>query len=127
LKRSAGLKRRVSELAGSAHARGFALWAAALITGLVCVWQHVHANELASEIGALRSRRSAVRTEIGLLEMECAGLSRRERVERYATERLGMRYPRAGEVVWLRAPESGRAVERQEGFVGGGTRNDAQG
>jgi cell division protein FtsL len=90
------------------------------------VWQHVHSNELASEIEGLRSAREAVETEIGLLDMECADLSRRERVERYATERLDMRYPRAGEVIWLRPSEAGEPAGDHEDFVLGGRPSDTQ-
>ena len=126
-KRGGGLGRRVGEIASSLHGRGFILWAAALVTGLVCVWQHVHSNELALKIEALRSVREAVETEIGLLEMECAELSRRERVEEYASGRLGMRYPGAGEVIWLRPSDSGRLAERQEDYVEGEAPRDAQG
>jgi cell division protein FtsL len=117
----------VSGLMSSLHARGVVLWVAALATGIVCVWQHVRSNQLASEIETLRNAREAVQTEIGLLEMECAELSRRERVEAYASERLGMRYPRAGEVVWLVPSPSGEAAGGRQDFVGSGTSNDTQG
>lgn len=126
-KQGTDLPRRVSGIASSLNARGAVLWAAALVTGIVCVWQHVHSNELASEIEALRNGREAVETEIGLLEMECAELSRRERVEVYASERLGMRYPRAGEVIWLVPSESGGLAAGRQDFVGRGTPSDTQG
>ncbi len=89
---------------GSAHAKGLVLWTAALATGILCVWQHIYASRLASEIEALRNTRSRLEAEIGFLEMECVSLSRRERVEEYATQHLGMRYPEEGEVVRLGDP-----------------------
>ena len=90
--------RRTGVAGLSLHARGLALWAAALAIGILCVWQHVYASNLAAEIERLRESREALGAEIGFLEMECVSLSARQRIERYATERLGMRYPRAGEV-----------------------------
>jgi cell division protein FtsL len=117
----------VGEVLGSHHGRGFVIWAAALVTGLVCVWQHVHSNELALEIEALRSTREAVETEIGFLEMECAALSKRQRVEEYARERLGMRYPEAGEVIWLGPSESERAAGVRDDYVLGETARDTEG
>jgi cell division protein FtsL len=81
------------------------------------VWQHVRSSELALEIEALKGRREAVKTEIGLLEMECAELSGRKRVEEYATERLEMRYPRAGEVIWIGPSDSGGPIVDREGYV----------
>jgi cell division protein FtsL len=93
------------------------IWLAVLVTGLVCVWQHVHSSELALEIEALKGAREAVATEIGLLEMECTELSKRQRVEEYAVERLGMRYPRAGEVIWLRPSDGGSPSAGREDYV----------
>jgi cell division protein FtsL len=117
----------VVEVTSSLHGRGLILWAAALATGLVCVWQHVHSNELAAEIEALRNAREAVQTEIGLLEMECTDLSRRKRIEEYATERLGMRYPLAGEVIWLGPSDSGRPAGVREDYVVGEAPRDTEG
>jgi cell division protein FtsL len=107
----------VGEVASSLHGRGLMIWTAALATGLLCVWQHVRSSELALEIEALKGRRETVMTEIGILEMECAELSGRKRVEEYATERLGMRYPRAGEVIWIGPTDSEGPVVDLEGYV----------
>ncbi len=97
--RSARLK---GGMPSSLHARGLILWAAALATGITCVWEHVHSTELASQIEKLQNQREDVLAEIGFLKMECAELSSRERIEEEAGARLGMRYPVDGEVVWLR-------------------------
>lgn len=87
---------------GAIHARGIILWAAALLVGILCVWEHVYSSSLASDIEKLKERRADVTAEIGFLRMKCADLSSRERVEAYATSRLAMRYPTGDEIVWLR-------------------------
>lgn len=102
VKRVAGSTRLAGGVPVSLHARGLVLWAAALATGMTCVWEHVHSTELAAEIETLRDKREDVLAEIGFLKMECAELSSRERIEDEAGALLGMRYPTDGEVVWLR-------------------------
>jgi len=94
-------KRLTAGLSGSLHTRGFLLWGAALVTGILCVAQHVYSTDLAEQIAGLRGQRDSVEAEIGFLSIECARLSGRERIEAYAAERLGMRYPEAHEVVRL--------------------------
>jgi len=111
VKRSRALTRLTGWIGASVHTRGFVLWVAALITGIVCVWQHVCSTELASDIETLKSRRDAIEARIGFLEMDCLELSSRERIERHATEQLGMRYPDSGEVIWL--GPSGRIAPRR--------------
>ncbi len=91
----------LSGIRGSVHAKGLVLWAAALLTGILCVWQHVYASRLAGEIASLRSHRGRLEAEIGFLEMDCVALSSRERIERYARDHLDMRYPERDEVVRL--------------------------
>jgi len=103
---------------GSLHTRGFILWAAALATGILCVWQHVYSMRLASEIQALRDRRETLQAEIGFLHIACAELASRERIEVYAQERLGMRYPEGHEVRRL-ASEPLQDEVRADEFVGG--------
>jgi cell division protein FtsL len=98
----AGVPRRLTAgLSGSLHTRAFLLWGAALLTGILCVSQHVYSTKLAEQIDGLRVRREEVEAEIGFLSLERARLSSRERIEEYAVERLGMRYPEAHEVVRL--------------------------
>jgi len=104
------LFRRIALRGSSANARGVLLWAAALATGMICVWEHVYAGRLASGIESLEDRRERLEAEIGFLRMECARLSGRERIEAYAIEHLGMRYPTGDEVVRL-GPD--RATPRQ--------------
>jgi len=110
--------------APSLHARGLIIWAAALATGMTCIWEHVHSTELASQIEQLQNQRENVLAEIGFLKMECAELGSRERIEEEAGERLGMRYPVDGEVVWLRP--DGCRVWKKNDFVEAGS-NDRQG
>ena len=101
LKRLGVPRRLTAGLWGSLHTRGFVLWTAALVTGILCVSQHVYSAKLAEQIGDLRGDREVLEAEIGFLMMECARLSGRERIEEYAADRLGMRYPEAHEVVRL--------------------------
>ena len=98
---------RIALRMSSVHARGVVLWVAALATGMICVWEHVYASRLASNIEDLGDRKERIEAEIGFLRMECAGLSSRERIEAYATEHLGLRYPTGDEVVRL-GPEHAR-------------------
>ena len=103
LKRVRVPRRLTAGLSGSLHTRGLVLWAATLVTGILCVSQHVYSVKLAEQIEDLRGNREGLEAEIGFLMIECARLSGRERIEEYATERLGMRYPEAHEVVRLGA------------------------
>jgi len=98
---------------GSVHAKGLVLWAVALAIGILCVWQHVYASRLALQIDGLRAERGNLEAQIGFLEMDCVALSSRERVERYAMDHLGMRYPEQDEVVRL-----GEVPPREEGGAG---------
>ncbi len=118
MKRSRVRRRLAGAVPISLHARGLVLWVAALATGIVCVWEHVHSTELAAEIEALRDRRQDLLTEIGFLKMECVELSSRERIEAVAGERLGMRYPREGEVVRLRTGTVGPVGPSPDEYVG---------
>jgi len=115
---------RRARLPVSLHVRGLVLWAAALITAIVCVWEHVHSAELASRIENLRNEREELLAEIGFLKMECTELKSRERIEALAGEMLGMRYPREGEVVWLTT--DGRRLWTKNDYVeaGGNDRSD---
>ncbi|MBD3368083.1 MAG: cell division protein FtsL [Candidatus Eisenbacteria bacterium] len=99
MKRRGIIGRLTNRMGASIHTRGLILWSAALATGIVCVWQHVSAARTASEIDDLKARREELRAEIGFLEMRCSELSSRARIEEYAAEHLGMRYPRENEVV----------------------------
>jgi len=101
LKWARATKRLTTGLSGSLHTRGLLLWGATLVTGILCVAQHVYSTDLAEQIVDLRGQRNSVEAEIGFLSIESARLSGRERIEAYATERLGMRYPEAHEVVRL--------------------------
>ena len=118
MKRRRMKERLVNRVGASIHTRGLILWSAALATGIVCVWQHVAASRLAVEIDSLQEQREELRAEIGFIEMECAELSSRSRIEEYAAEHLNMRYPREGEVVVIGstgAEESVAPVDLVEG------------
>lgn len=99
MKRSKVLRRLTAGLSGSVHTRGFVLWIAAMVTGILCVSQHVYSTKLAEEIESLRRERGEIEAEIGFLTIERARLMSRERIESYAAERLEMRYPEADEVI----------------------------
>ena len=101
LKSPKGVGRLTSGVASSLHTRGLVLWVAALATGIVCVTQNVYSSKLAEQIEQLQQQRSDLEADIGFLQMECSRLSGRERIEVYASDRLGMRYPEAHEVVRL--------------------------
>jgi cell division protein FtsL len=111
----------VAGLSGSFHTRAFLLWGAALVTGILCVSQHVYSAKLAEQIEDLRGTREEVEAEIGFLSLERARLSGRERIELYATERLGMRYPEAHEVVRLGDGTSGSWDRWGDDLVEGST------
>jgi hypothetical protein len=59
--------------------------------------------------------------------MECAELSKRKRIEEYAVERLGMRYPEAGEVIWLAPSGPGRSDGDRRDYVMGEMTRDTEG
>ena len=85
MKRSGRIGRLTEGLAGSVHTRGFVLWVAALVTGILCVWQHVYAINLAGHIENQRVVKEELEAQIGFLRIECAELSSRERIETIAS------------------------------------------
>lgn len=105
-------------LGGPLHTRGLLIWAAAMVTGILCVWQHVYSQRLASDIQSLQDARQRLSSEIGFLEMDCARLSDRERVESYAETNLGMRYPNGDEVVRVGPDGAPLSRERNDEYVG---------
>ncbi|MBN2566372.1 MAG: cell division protein FtsL [Candidatus Eisenbacteria bacterium] len=123
MKRSKLLRRLTILLSGSIHTRGFVLWVAALVTGILCVSQHVCSTKLAEDIEGLRSEREGLEAEIGFLTIERAKLTSRERIENYATEHLDMRYPEAEEVVRI-GPGTARAERRWDDELVGGQTSD---
>ena len=121
LKRARVPRRLMAGLLGSLHTRGLLLWGAALVTGILCVSQNVYSAKLAEQIEDLTEVREEMETEIGFLSLERARLSGRERIEHYATERLGMRYPEAHEVVRLGDGTSGSWDRWGDDLVEGST------
>lgn len=120
MKRSKGRRRHTVKAGLSLHTKGLLLWTAALATGILCVWEHIYSARLAVEIADLEERRESLLAEIGFLEVRCTALSARERIETYAFDRLGMRYPRAGEVVRLRGHSRRETRGSGESYVLGG-------
>jgi cell division protein FtsL len=111
---------------GSIHARGVVLWVAALATGMICVWEHVYASRLASAIENLEDGKERLEAEIGFLKIECSSLAGRERIETYATEHLGLRYPEGDEVIRLGAEQRASGVPTRAEYAGrsgGGSHN----
>ena len=106
--------RLVNRVGGPLHAKGLLIWGAVLVTGVLCIWQQVYVTGLASEIEELQHRQERLRTEIGFLKMECVSLSSRERIQEYARERLGMRYPRPGETIRLEDGVFNRTVRPED-------------
>jgi cell division protein FtsL len=107
-------------LRGSLHVRGLAIWTAALMAGILCVWEHVYSTRLAAEIETLRQHRESVGAEIGFLRMECTLLTDRERIETYAAEQLGMRHPRSEEIIRLGVEGNLSAAHGHDEYVEGG-------
>lgn len=85
--------------------RGAALLAvlagAALVTlgALFLVWQRYEFVRLGFQVGALRQRQAELEQRIRPLEVEAEYLSRPERIEAIARERLGLRPPAPGQVI----------------------------
>jgi len=84
---------------------------ASLITigGLAFIWQRYEFVRLGFEVASLRQRQTQLLERIGPLEIEVEYLSRPERIETIARERLGMQPPKPGSVIVLqRASGEGR-------------------
>jgi len=77
------------------------LGCAALLTvgALFFVWQRYQFVRLGFEVGALRQRQAQLEERIRPLEVEVEYLSRPERIEAIARDRLGMRPPAPGQMV----------------------------
>lgn len=73
----------------------------ALLTlgALVFIWQRYQFLSLGFEVSALRERRAALSEQIKPLEVEAEYLSRPERIEALARERLGLQPPAPGQVI----------------------------
>jgi cell division protein FtsL len=89
----------------AARPRGATLMAvlacAALVTlgAMFFVWQRYQFVSLGFAVGELRQRQAALEERIRPLQVEAEYLSRPERIEAIARERLGMRPPAPGQVV----------------------------
>lgn len=68
---------------------------------LFYIWQRYQFIALGFEVERLRAERTRLEEEIDPLQMESDYLSRPERIEILARERLGMRPPRPGQVIVL--------------------------
>lgn len=95
---------------GAARMRGATLLllvgcAALLMLGaLFFVWQRYQFVSLGFQVGALRHRQAELRERIEPLEVEAQYLSRPERIEAIARERLGMGPPKPSQVVEVQPP-----------------------
>ena len=81
------------------------------------VWKEERMRELAFEKQHIMQKMQTLESSIVTLEMSIASLSRKERLERYATDSLNLLIPKANEVI---------VVERSEGVVvtdDGGVKN----
>lgn len=86
-----------------------------LFMGMILyVWEQVEITELARDIDRLKAEKRRLENENGLLRIEIASLSSRERIEQIARERLGMVYPSKRPIVLTVRPlqEGSPADER---------------
>jgi cell division protein FtsL len=61
---------------------------------VLCVNNIVTVNQLADDVGRLRTQEEECRDAVAVLRAEVERKSSRERIEKIATEQLGMTYPR---------------------------------
>jgi cell division protein FtsL len=71
------------------------------LAALGFVWQRYEFVRAGFEVGALRQRQARLQERIAPLEIEVEYLSRPERIESIARERLGLRAPLPSELVLL--------------------------
>ena len=80
---------------------GLAVLCAIVLTmgALFYVWQRYQFTRLGFELGQLRARKAQLEARLEPLEVEASYLARPERIHTLATGELGMRPPRAGQVI----------------------------
>ena len=96
--------------AARAHTVFWIVVGCVLITAaaLFFVWQRYQFVRLGFEVGELRQRHAALERRLEPLEVEVEYLSRPERIELLARERLGMDVPQPEQVIVIEPPEAGR-------------------
>ena len=81
-------------------------WFAVLASGVGAVYARHEARKLFVELQALERSRDELNIDWGRLRIEQGMLATHARVERLATEKLGMRLPAAGEVSIVREDDA---------------------
>lgn len=104
----AHLLRRLGRTLGSASYASLAVLCAVVITvgAVFYLWQRYQYVALGYEVSALRREKARLEEALEPLEVEAAYLSRLERIERVARSELGMRPPRADQVIVVEHDES---------------------
>lgn len=82
------------------------------------VWERITAMELTIRVEGLKDEILSVENAAKRLEIEKTVLSSRSRIERIATDRLGLRYPETREIVVVR-PDSRCIHLSEKGRPGG--------
>jgi cell division protein FtsL len=94
--------------------RSLAAWVAASAVLLCClllyVSQGIQVIRCGYELDRLQDRFTVLKAERQRLEVELASLQNLQVVEREAVERLGMVFPRAGQVIVVRSAAPGQPV-----------------
>ena len=75
------------------------------LAALFFIWQRYQFVHLGFEVSELRRRHAVLEERLEPLEVEAEYLSRPERIERLARERLGMRTPTPEQVILIELPE----------------------
>jgi len=71
------------------------------LLSLLFVWSRIHAINLEYSISSLEKKIRVSQQQIKQLELEAAFLSRNNRIEKLATNQLGMRMPAPGQIIRL--------------------------
>ncbi|HEX8692489.1 MAG TPA: hypothetical protein VF746_08730 [Longimicrobium sp.] len=91
-------------------------WAAGLVLALgFVVWRQTVGHDRMAELEKLREEIAVAEAERGELVMRILSLSRRERIVRYARERLGMHVARDDEIVLLPVPAAAARADSAAG------------
>jgi len=91
-------------------------WAAGLVLALgFVVWRQTVGHDRMAELEELREEIAVAEAEKGELVTRILSLQRRERIVRYARERLGMHVARDDEVVLLPVPASAARADSAAG------------
>ena len=78
------------------------------LAALFFIWQRYQFVRLGIEVSALRQQHAVLSEELEPFKVEAEYLSRPERIERLAKERLGMSVPNPSQVIVIELPGLGR-------------------